>query len=67
VLRVFEQFSKLTIAVQIIVADALDFGAALFRSRTKLPAENLFLRKQLALFQEREKKARRTTAVDRFV
>jgi hypothetical protein len=32
-----------------------------------LAAENLFLRKQLALFQEREKKATRTTAADRFV
>jgi putative transposase len=30
-------------------------------------AENLFLRKQLALFQEREKKAAPTTAADRFV
>ena len=32
-----------------------------------LAAENLFLRKQLALFQEREKKVTRTTAADRFV
>ena len=32
-----------------------------------LAAENLFLRKQLALFQEREKKAAATTAADRFV
>lgn len=35
--------------------------------RTALAAENLFLRKQLALFQERKKKAVRTTAADRFV
>jgi putative transposase len=38
-----------------------------FRSRKALAAENLFLRKQLALFQEREKRARPTTAADRFV
>jgi putative transposase len=43
------------------------FCAALFRSRTALAAENLFLRKQLALFQEREKKAARTTAPDRLI
>jgi hypothetical protein len=32
----------------------VQLSAALFRSRTALAAENLFLRKQLALFQERE-------------
>ena len=66
-LSVFERLSKLTTAVQIVIADSLGFCAALFRSRTALAAENLFLRKQLALFQEREKKAVRTTAADRFV
>ena len=66
-LSVFERLSKLTIAVQIVFADSLDFCATLSRSRTALAAENLFLRKQLALFQEREKKATRTTAADRFV
>jgi hypothetical protein len=57
VLSVFERLSKLTIAVQIVSADSLDFCATLSRSRMALAAENLFLRKQLALFQEREKKA----------
>jgi putative transposase len=42
------------------------FQAAI-RRRTALAAENLFLRKQLALFQEREKRAKPTTAADRFV
>jgi putative transposase len=37
------------------------------RSRAALAAENLSLRKQRALFQEREKKAAPTTAADRFV
>ena len=53
--------------LQIILADSLNFFVALLRSRTALVAENLFLRKQLALFQEREKKAKPTTAADRFV
>jgi hypothetical protein len=37
------------------------------RRRLALAAENLFLRKQLALFREREKKALPTTPADRFV
>jgi len=41
--------------------------AAALRSQTALAAENLLLRKQLALFREREKKAVATTAGDRFV
>jgi putative transposase len=67
VLSVFERLAKLTIAAQIVLADSLDVCVALFRSRSALAAENLFLRRQLALFQEREKKATRTTATDRFV
>jgi hypothetical protein len=43
------------------------FCSALFRSRAALAAENLFLHKQLALFQEREKKTKAATAADRFV
>src|SRR5947209_5048077 len=45
----------------------LSFFAGLWRRRTALAAENLFLRKQLALFREREKKAMPTTPADRFV
>ena len=66
-LKRFNQISKLIAVLQIILADSLCFLAALLRSRTALVAENLFLRKQLALFQEREKKAKPTTAADRFV
>ena len=39
---------------------------ALSLAAAQRSAENLFLRKQLALFQEREKKAKATTAADRF-
>ena len=61
------QLLKLSFTLQILVSDCVDFCAAGLRSRTALAAENLFLRKQLALFQEREKKAAATTAADRFV
>jgi putative transposase len=64
---VFWQISRLRVGLQIFISDCLSFCAALFRSRKALAAENLFLRKQLALFQEREKRARLTTASDRFV
>jgi hypothetical protein len=53
--------------VKSLGVDSVNLCVALFRSRARLAAENLFLRKQLALFQEREKKARPTTAADRFV
>jgi hypothetical protein len=64
---VFRQLSKLIIALQIFASDCVSLCAALSRNRAALAAENLFLRKQLALFQEREKRARPTTAADRFV
>ncbi len=63
----FGQLSRMTVAFEIVVSDFLSFCAALFRSRTALAAENLFLSKQLALFQERQKRARPTIAADRFV
>jgi len=56
--HVCRHVSKLMIAV----SDFFRFCAALFRSRTALAAENLFLRKQLVLFQEREKKAKAVSA-----
>jgi putative transposase len=67
VVSVLRQLSKLSVTLQILVSDGVNFCAAGLRSRTALAAENLFLRKQLALFQEREKKATPTTAADRFV
>lgn len=64
---IFRQLSKLSVTPQILVSDCVNFCATGFRSRTTLAAEDLFLPKQLALFQEREKKAVPTTAADRFV
>ena len=42
-----------------IVRDAIRFLGLCFRPRTSLAAENLFLRKQLAYYQERKIKPRR--------
>ena len=43
-----------------VVLDALAFARNLLRSRSALAAENLFLRKQLTFFVEREQTPRRT-------
>jgi hypothetical protein len=61
------QFSKLLITIEIVTSDCLDFVCGLLRSRTALVAENLFLSRQLVLFQERKERARQTIAADRFV
>ena len=63
----FRRLSKLIVTLQNVVSDCVNFCVSGLRGRTALAAENLFLRKQLALFQEREKKVKRTTAADRFV
>jgi hypothetical protein len=44
-----------------LAVDALGFAGSSFRSRTALIAENLFLRKQLAFYQERQIRPRRLT------
>jgi hypothetical protein len=49
--------------VRDVAADALGFASSSFRSRTALIAENLFLRKQLAFYQERQIRPRRLTNV----
>ena len=65
--NVFTRVSSFVRNLRTIVSDGLSFFAAVWRCRTALAAENLFLRKQLALFREREKKAMPTTPADRFV
>jgi hypothetical protein len=42
-----------------LLVDALKFLSLGFRSRSRLAAENLFLRKQLALYAERRVRSRR--------
>ena len=56
-LKVFTRLARMVRNLRTIVSDGLSFFAAASRRRTALAAENLFLRKQLALFREREKKA----------
>jgi putative transposase len=65
--NVFSRLSKLVRNLRTIVSEGLSFFANIGRRRLALAAENLFLRKQLALFREREKKAPPTTPADRFV
>ena len=49
-----------------LVADGLLFFGLLFRSRTALSAEVLFLRKQLAFYEERQVRPRRLNDSARF-
>jgi len=63
--NVFSRLSKLVRNLRTIVSDCLSFFASIGRLRLALTAENLFLRKQLALFLEREKKAMPTMPPDR--
>jgi hypothetical protein len=65
--NVFTRLSSFVRNLGTIVCDGLSFFTGVWRRRTALAAENLFLRKQTALFREREKKAMRTTRADRFV
>ena len=50
-----------------VLFDVGRFLALCFRSRAALAAENLFLRKQLALFEERQAHPQRATDAVRFV
>ena len=50
-----------------LLTDGMRFMASLARSRTALAAENLFLRKQLAFYQERKIKPRHFDNVTRFI
>jgi len=56
IINLAAEFAKLA---RTLVADGIRFIALLSRSRTALAAENLFLRKQLAFYQERKIKPRR--------
>jgi len=63
-------FRTLTHSLTTMLAVASDLAHLLvlgIRSRRALAAENLYLRKQLALFQERKEKPRRANASTRLV
>lgn len=59
--------AKLAKLVRALLADGMLFMALLARPRTALAAENLFLRKQLAFYQERKIRPRRFDNVTRFM
>src|SRR5689334_12687402 len=63
----FRHFMQLTAVLLSLVVDAVRFLRLCMRSPTALAAENLFLRKQLALYQERHVKSRRATNATRLV
>src|SRR3954451_6880430 len=65
--KVFTRVSRVVRNLRTMVSDGLSFFGGIWRLRTALAAENLFLRKQLSLFRVREKKAIPTTPADRFV
>lgn len=60
-------FSHAATTGRAVLADLGRFLALCLRSRAALAAENLFLRKQLALFEERKVQPRRATDAGRFV
>jgi putative transposase len=58
---------QLATLLMAIARDALRFFGLCLRPSPRLAAENLFLRKQLALYQERTVRPRRTTVATRIV
>src|SRR5215475_15839371 len=61
----FRHFLQLTAVLLTLVVDAVRFLRLCLRLRPTLAAENLFLRKQLALYQERHVTPRRATDATR--
>lgn len=61
----FHHLLQLATMLFTLILDALRFLGLCVRSSPRLAAENLFLRKQLALYQERHVRARRATDATR--
>ena len=61
----FRHLMQLTAMQLTLVIDAMRFFRLCLRSPASLAAENLFLRKQLALYQERKVKPQRATDTTR--
>ena len=64
IFRMLGEFARLG---RVLFTDGVHFVALFARSRTGLAAENLFLRKQLAFYQERKVVPRRFDNVSRFM
>src|SRR5213594_1124804 len=64
-LSLLSNFSQAASTLRILLVDTLHFLRRCLRFPTALAAENLFLRKQLALYQERHVTPRRATDATR--
>jgi putative transposase len=64
-MRVMRHLGQLISLLSMLLADGVRYVRLCLRSPTALAAENLFLRKQLALYRERSIKPRRTTHATR--
>ena len=64
--RLFNVLGELAHLARTLFTDGAHFIALCLRSRTALAAENLFLRKQLAFYQERKVRPQRFDNVSRF-
>jgi len=65
--RIFKALYEIARLARTLFTNGMHFIALCARSRTALAAENLFLRKQLAFYQERKVAPRRFDNVSRFV
>lgn len=65
--RTFNVFGELSHLVRVLFTNGIHFIALCARPRTVLAAENLFLRKQLAFYQERKVRPRRFDNVSRCI
>jgi putative transposase len=63
----FRDARVLVFSIFAVLIDAMTFVFLSLRSSSALAAENLFLRKQLAMYVERKQKPRRATDSDRFM
>src|SRR5499433_2658604 len=63
----FRHFLQLTSTLLTLLDDGMRFLRLCLRPSPTLAAENLFLRKQLAMYQERHVKPKRTTSATRLV
>ena len=63
----FRDARVLVFSIFAVLNDAMTFVYLSLRSSSALAAENLFLRKQLAMYVERKQKPRRATDSDRFM
>jgi putative transposase len=65
--RIFNVLTELARLARTLFTDCAHFITLCARSRTALAAENLFLRKQLAFYQERKAKPRRFDNISRYI